>query len=475
MAIRLCHAGNMDRFFALKLNKKYFEGDLGEITSDFIKFTHRISNNSVIIDTNEGQGVGEKFTNGSYSGCIGKLQVNTSDMLFYTVNYPLDAENLQQGFLLFDEFMVIGQDYFLKNIIKDGQVFDVIFNCHSIIWLILFFFISVILLVILRQSIFTREKYNNCIHDVITHSLRINCIRDTNLFYRLLFFSLSIFSLIVIHYNNSLIKTSLVVIKDPDLFYSYAEIIDKKIKPFFIKGLNSHEHFKNAPANSILAKVWNYSISNWSPNELFVPPSPNDFLKYGIKMAARREILIIDSILAKVIRFSACTFRARNIPLLLQFFGRENENTPDNKYRLENFHFHSVVDESERPFIKSIVFSAYFTSPLAVAYKRHIRYSIEQGLTDYYLNIIQNADIFAEFDKGNADTNRDLMESDPNKLDQVRNCASDTIVSPHVSFVDEIAPVNLAKLLAVCFIMMAVSTILLMIEVVVDGIHKEGR
>ena len=467
----------MDRFFELKIDRKSFKGDLGEITTDFMKFTHRLSNNSVVIDTNEGQGVGEKFTNGSYSGCIGKLQVNASDMLFYTVDYPLDADNLQQGFLLFDEFMVIGQNYFLKNIEKNGQVFDLIYNCSAIFPFILLFLCSVIAVLSLRRSLFTRDKYINATYDVLVHSARIDAIRDTNLFYRLLFLSLSIFSLIVIHYNNSLIKTSLVVINDPDLFTSYSEIIEKKIKPFFIQGLNSHKNFKNAPADSMRGKIWNHSITNWTPKELFAPPSPNDFLKYGLAMAARKEILIIDSILAKVVAFAACTFRARNIPLILDLFGRVNEKTPANIYRLENFHFHTVVDESERPFIKSIIFSAHFISPLAEAFKKRIRYSIEQGLTGFYLKVIQNKDMFAEFDQrtGNSASGNatDPMNSDRSKSSQVRNCISDTIVTPHVSFVDEIGPVNLAKLLAVCIIMTALATVVLMLEVVVDGIHKE--
>lgn len=467
MSIRLCHAGDLDIFFVRNEYTGHFDGGVGSLTSDFIDFTNRISNGSLLIDAEKiAYGVGERRADGSYDGCIGRLQSNESDFLLYTVDYPIEADNVTQDFLLFDEFMVIGQNYFIKSIVKDGQVFDLIYNCNPIILYIALFLFSVICAIALRRKLFKRERYNHATYDVIAHSVRISTIRDTNLFYRILFISLSLFSLLVIHYNNSLIKTSLVVVRDPDLFTSYSEIIDKKIKPFFIEGLNSEYYFKHAPADSMRGRIWNHSISNWHLSELIATPSPQGFLSYGLGMASRKQILLVDSMLAQVIGMAACQFRAREISPILSVFADQRQQTLENVKRLNSFHFHSVVDESERPFQKGIVFSEFFTSPLARTFKRRIRYSIENGLPLFYVRQVQNNDIFAAFEKV------DIMKSDPKKFRYVRDCISETIVTPSVSYVDEIDFVNFAKLIAVCATMMAVASVTLMLEIVACGIER---
>lgn len=82
---------------SLEYSRKGFTGVYSGPINEFVEYFERKSNMSIEVhSSNDGMGEFNPKT-GYYGGCVGRLQQNQSDFLFSPVTFPLDAENIQQG------------------------------------------------------------------------------------------------------------------------------------------------------------------------------------------------------------------------------------------------------------------------------------------------------------------------------------------------------------------------------------------
>ena len=77
---------------------------------------------------------------------------------------------------------------------------------------------------------------------------------------KVIFITCSIFSLIVVHFFRSCIKTELVTIHPSELFTSYQDLVDNKVVPVFVKTITDYLDFKFAQPGSLKKTLWDNSL-----------------------------------------------------------------------------------------------------------------------------------------------------------------------------------------------------------------------
>lgn len=467
--VRLCHPGDFDQFFNFKNSK--FGGHFGYLTDDFIQFTNRLTNDSTVVHPNHG--FGEPIdSHGNFDGCIGRLQTNQSDILFYPSDYPMEATGIDQGLVLFDTILVIGQNYFVNKPVKGGQIFDSLGTTRQVLPFITLLILVVTILLHLRESLrvkyvrvhsiknvqLTKKKLTNYryLFYVLAHATRYGNIQGQRLFHRLLFISMSIFSLIVVHYYSSFIKTNLVIIREPELWTSYQDLIDLGIRPFFIRGMHSDYYFEHSQPDSPRNQVWTYAVSHFNMTDIIVPPNPLNFQKIAVQMMRRETALIIDALMAKTVQLAACNFKARSIDAFYSMWN--TDPAVDLLERAREFLFHSLVDSSESRIRKGLALSKFFTGKAASVIRRALRRSIENGLHFSKLRHIQTYDIFSFIEQSPEGKRQS------EKMSFVRDCLSDSVIRPPASMVSDIEIINIVKLFCVYLLLLALSFVFIFAE-----------
>lgn len=470
----LCHVENFDDFLVLENHK--LKGRFSGITQDFIDLFQKVTNSTEVINGPHHFGEPDEF--GNYSGCIGRLQRNESDVLFYTADYPLNADNIDEGLLLFDTVIVFTQDYYVKKAHKDGQIFDSLESLYDIVHLIVSFMLLMTFLLKLRQSVTLKLKIEikkllsrtgrtprfrkgYFFYYVVAHSTRNGEIPGENSFTRQIYLICSFFSLIILHYYGTSIKTSLVVIDEPELWHSYKDLMDKGILPFFLSGMNTEVYFKNAPVNSTRWKVWDYATKNFDYSNLLPSPSLATFPPVGVSMMRRQSSLIIDSIMMPTVRVAACNFKARNVDSYykpLMYKDRKGKKKDNLLEIARKYMYYSMADPSEKPIQKGIIMSKFFRGKQADYIKRKFLESTEKGIQFAKIRAVQGIDFYDKVDQF-EDIRKNSKYSG-----LVRDCMSESIVRPDVEYVDDIEMINVLKLIYVCLVLLGFCFITLFLE-----------
>lgn len=276
----------------VEVRNKHFIGYYAGFINNIFNYVMKGSNFSVEL-LSKLDGIGEfNSTTGLYGGCFGRLQRNQSDVLKQLVNYPLDIDYTKQGDIgISAEFQFLGV-YESRAIEEANSVkIESCFKSFELdVWLIcLFIALITYMLLMIRKKISSgiqmtirrelekfrhdrachlialrfssksnehtvhqwknkfifksfkvRRKTNNYfLSNVLAHMLRLGSLnKQSSLFNKLIFTSLSSFSLLVVYYFSSFIKTELVSIDPPEIPTSYKELIDKNINLVFVEGFS---------------------------------------------------------------------------------------------------------------------------------------------------------------------------------------------------------------------------------------------
>ena len=221
--------------------------------------------------------------------------------------------------------------------------------------------------------------------------------------------------------------------------------------------LNVEYYFKYAEINSTRYELWQYINEHYNNSEIIVPVSLNSFLSYGVSLFKRGTAVILDSLLFKTLQVSACSFRARDTDSLYSLTVKI-EQGDDLLERARTFIFHYLIDPSEKNMPKGLVLNQHFIGKSGKFMRKILRRSIEGGLQFSKLREVQTKDVFNIMDT------TPQGRKDPEKSHLVRDCMSDTIVSPAASIVSHIDLINIAKLYFVCLALLVVCLVLLILE-----------
>lgn len=431
MRVRLCHPSDFKGFYEYNEKENKFEETVQQFATDAIQLFYQYMSSVGLNATFEIQprhGVGSlNLTTGSYDGCLGRIQRNESDLVLQMFEYPVAAENLSEGIISYDTHLTIASAYETIESTSKGQITSS-FSCFTYgVWFIcVLVAIIMSILIKLRGSIVRTNKRINhySIFYTLTHLTRMHGMPAIGYTRKILFISSSIFSLVVVHYFLTLIKTELVVTKDPIVFNSYQDIIDRHAMPIFIRGMGYDEFFKKPGIQASRKHLWQYAMGKFNPEEMYIELDQMAFLLAAIAVFEQRAVIIVEHILIPIIQASGCPLRARNPVDILRVFKiiRDEKQvkrlknfaslTPEQeeviiKYsqrphepltRPPEFNFHHSVDPSEKSFSQGLILNPRAGKRLLRALQSLAVRTIETGLTIRTRELAQSFNILGNFD-----------------------------------------------------------------------------
>ena len=272
--IRVCHPADIQ--FMFEFDGKQFKGGFGAFIQDILSQTTRKTNVTFHVRS-ENDGFGEPIegTNGEvYSGCIGLIQQNKSDVIFSMVNYPLPAINLTQGTVVMDSTLQFVNTYKPTKQVEAVQIESMFDSFSSDVWLLTSFILLTCICFLLMHERLRITFSSRCkgepkthpnqhfTYQVVTHFTGFGQLDDsTGSVRKIWFLVLSFFSFMIILYLSSLVKTDLVVVPPPNTMRSYQEMLDQGCSVWFFNGADTYQPFKSAAQGSEAKRLWDLSTS----------------------------------------------------------------------------------------------------------------------------------------------------------------------------------------------------------------------
>lgn len=478
MVTRFCHPSDFSQFFKVKSDhSNEFEGVFGDLFNSIIPPFLRKLNSTVVI--NFGHGLGEATDHsGSYDGCLGLLQRNQSDVLLRLADYPTDCDHIIQGDIFLDTRLMFSQLYHQNKKDRKFQILSAIKSLNDVLPYILFYFICAVVVLKCARVIIKMNKSpqvyftfgsqiqmnkvtNQTTLNVFAHAFRFGALRAKRVHSRMIFLSLSIFSLVVINIFYSSIKTDLVVVTEPDHWESYEQLMRDRVTPIFIKEMETARYFKSAEAGSPEYKLWQYTVRNFDPKATLIPADVSSFFKVGRQVRQRNAVLILDQIMARVVRNAACSLNKYNYA---------NFATALNGVPLDSIgsiYFYITADTNSKTIQKGVVYSEFFASKIAVLLKKFIKDNHERGIMKRSVDIVSTKNIIES-------TVRALppSEEDPSIVSE---CKSDSIFKSGGQKEKLVTLGNTVSLRVWYGILNAVAFLLLTAETLIAAKKSRGR
>ena len=420
--IRTCFPFNFKTI--LEWNKNKFEGGSSSLANEWINSLPKYGN--ITLDMRaEDDGVGEKNgSTGLYDGCLGRLQRNESDMMIQLVDYPLDAIETQQGDIVLEsklEFMTVYHPRTMEEknsvqILSCFKTFDTGVWAMSLSILLLLH-----LLLIVRRKIFNhflsdirrikcqlgrkkrserhikrmrmaaRRKNKYYFTQIVTHMTRLGSLTSSKgLLMKMIFFTCSTFSLLVVHYFCSFIKTELVTIQPPELFTSYQDLIDNNVAALFGKGGSTYLKFKFAPSSSPEKKLWDISVAKHGEEKIIMTSNNNLWIEATELMLKRQAIVFLDSTLRPGVVNGICklfTYKNLREQAISMLGGMSIKDVDLSLLPIVQ------ADINVKPTLKALIYSSYFKGTTNRQLFKLVRKYNEGGLPLLALKSISTFDL----------------------------------------------------------------------------------
>ena len=493
MQVRACHPSDIEGILEYNVKTGLFQGtaevfavDTFEIISSGLRSAG--INISVKIQPNFGVGSLDPAS-GRYDGCLGMVQRNQSDMILQLFEYPLATDNLTEGIIFHETMLTLTSAYEKVESTLAGQIMTSFSSFSWGIWFICSLLVlSVSLLLRLRCHVGVKQKMieDYSLFYTLVHSLRIHHMPDKSATHRLLFISVSIFSLIVVHCFLTLIKTELVVAKDPILFNSYQDMIDRGAMPIFVRGLGHDKLFMKESAPAARRKLWRWASKSFSMADMYILPARMPFLLAAIQIAEQKAVFIIENALTRLMVATGCPLLARSpsqAAKLVSWAGsakhvhqiidivpvppREKEalvNYSRRSHReyeqLPEFLIHSSVDPSEIPFSQGLVLNPRSNPHLLHSIISVIRRAIETGLTKHTMLKSHDFNMLDGYNLLEAIAGPEL----PSRRRNVAECKSLNIFKTEATF-HQLSLNNYSTLFLAVVLLLLMSCVLLTYEV----------
>lgn len=464
MLLRLCHPSDFKDFIVYKNEEReeMFTGTarkfVNEPLANIIQGLFYAGINVTLeMTANVGRGSLDP-TAGKYDGCLGLIQANQSDLVLQLFEYPVGAENLTEGMIIYETLLVIGSIYSKTEATTNAQIMTSIYAFSLPLWLIcLLFALSIITVLRLKRVIWrTRGREDYSIYYTITHLLRLDQMPDAGVTRKMLFLSASIFSLIVVHCFLTLIKTELVVAKDPLLYDTYRDIIDRKAIPIFVKGMGYDKFFMKSNALKVRRDLMDYADKSFTRDDMYFELDPIGFILYALAVLQQTAVVIVERAIMPLVPATGCSIASRSPAQLMDLVkiledeekfaryketGSFNEQQQEaivkfarkNKYpltKLPDFLFYEAADPSERPYQQEVILNPHISGLFSRSLSSVIRRALETGLSAHTLLAAPGFNVLA----GNQML--DTLVGPPlrSRRNQVADCMSKTVIKARVGF-----------------------------------------
>lgn len=294
-----------------------FAGFFSSYLTDFL--THFTRNSNLTLEVQENRGLGSRINSSTdmYDGCLGMIQRNDSDILMMFADYPLEVVDVTQGDLFTDSVIQFISFSQLTKEQSVGQMLSCFQSLSLNLWLLIGVTITVVYsLMKLRTICLTRFFRRRCsrrrnhyyLYHILAHITRLGKIKDGGCFNKLLFLSLSIPSLVLIHYICMMIKADLVIEKEPDIYKSYDDLITNQVTLSFYRGNEHEKYFKFAPDGSKEKILWQQTLSKFNEDETLFRAGDEvqKLFDRARRIITRKEVIITDNTLSPMYRVFMC-------------------------------------------------------------------------------------------------------------------------------------------------------------------------
>ena len=453
MALRACFPHNFKRLLEYDASTDTFRGFVGKLATSILDVAAKIFNKTIEIQA-ENLGVGVYRSDLTrFDGCLGEIQQNRSDVMIQLSPYPREIENVSQGLVIYETHLAFVSAYNKTEIGGSMQVLKSFEAFSPGLWILCVFTCLVMsMLLALREIIFRSRKRNGYyLYQVIVHCSQLGSIYDGGPSRRAVFLCASFFSLLVVHYFSSMIKTELVVIKDPLVFNSYDDIIERAAVPLFFKGMSYDALFRDAKTHPSRKRLWRYAMKSFGEERLYADMSPLLFLVVSLSVLTQKAVVILDDALMPLVRTSGCSLAGRDvarIPSLLkllkqheriqrlmrlagvekkeqQAFFEYVKNNELNLYSPPEPLIHVSRDDEEQSYFQGLIYTPHSRTNIQLI-ESAARTLVESGLVHHQLKSLEEIDLF----DGSQNTENLLGPPLPSRRSNVERCKSKSIIKP---------------------------------------------
>lgn len=444
--LRLCHTQNYDYF--LEMDER---GNLEGVASKALRQViddYMVKPFNLTLQFMPKQGLGQKIANTQrYTGCLGHLQRNDSDVLFSLVRYPLNVINVTQGLVVSESGISMLPFYYQKRQITQqlAESFKLFspgvwfFIAVSIISIYILLYVKSAVTVKMRtqvrQNLYylslvtygygvkrrTRVPHDRLMYQVVTHFCKVGQIEGRSLLHCIVFVQLSVMCLVILHYFATLIKTDLVVIPYPDILKSLNDMMNAGALPLFYYGFNNEYEFINAPEGTPEKVFWNWATQK-EPNlrRMQIYPGTVDVEKYLDDVLESKRVVLIDDIMARTFRKIFCQFQSKNPRSVLAFmrqfklraWAKYNETMPPYNIFLVT---HPTTTES----LAAMLVSGGMSEQLLKKCKKIVCAIFEHANFQYFKAKAMEQDPMSEF----------FGKDDPTRTHNFEECMNDSVES----------------------------------------------
>lgn len=457
--IRACLPLNIN--FALEYQGNKFKGTMTENLNSLVDYIEHGGKVALSIRAKD-DGIGEKDElTGQFGGCMGRLQRNESDLLFQLVDYPLNATEIDQGDISHESALHFISVYYPHREKERVHIESCFFSFDLSVWILclltaLFLFLLLVVRrkmlqsaakniglagqllakirrgkrhennitwrqLVLRMRRKRKKKY--FLTNVLAHMTRSGSPEYPRSFFKKLVFTLcSLFSLVVVHYFCSYIKTELVTIEPPEIYRTYQDLIENKVAVGFTEGFSDYLSFKFAPPGSQEKILWDFSVRKYGKSILMSANDAINLKKKLFTMTDRKMVLIFGSSLLPQVMKETCKIvcdekRKVQVKNMLHMM-------------TESIYFFpfAAKDPSAKSVLKGLVYSSNFKGPARGQLRKRLRAYFETGLASKVISAV-----FGTF----LDENLGPGKLDGRAYDTIFKCTDGIILTPefHVSAV----------------------------------------
>lgn len=500
--IRVCHPADYFGFLEYDESKNIFTGLTAFIANDIFATVKKIAakkNYTLALQPRRGYGEPLANNNGSYTGCIGQMQNNQSDLMMMLVDYPSKVENVSVGMMVTSTYLDIGSAYTFEGkevstVLSMFKSFDVLLYLIIAASLLIIWWISRVK-ILANRSLFARNSFSiigrpgtrgrrtsknkvapatdespdepfgpdkssakaKRVKSGVKKAARANLFRlilhfckivpldePATLFDRVIFLTVSLMGFWLLFYFSSLIKTELVVIKDPFIIQSYEDILKHKVRPLFIRGGYHHYHYKFARDKSIEREIWDKSVQKYGLDKVLIDLNYSGLLSLLFEVFERKTVILLDDLVSRIVTKSICQLKSKDFKKLVAMksllVNQESKNSsgveqsesqlPSVTSMSSSPAFLTSIDSKAKNIIKGVLLSeTMMKSPKSKCLRKYLKAMFEMG---FFIAVKERAQRINVVNDGPQEMLQFLGPTAKEKLDSVRDCFSTTPVKPDV-------------------------------------------
>ena len=213
---------------------------------------------------------GSKFENGSYSGCMGSMMRNESDMAVTPIDYPIDNfEYIVPYQVLFETPIQVLSPYIIKN---DSAVAVDILQTSMLsfgidVWTVtlLVFILGSFAFYVRRFLLLSSKEIsrNNNKHiadsffDSFAHIMLMDFEDFFDAFGKITSITLTFAGFMLIQYWQDFMSTDLFIVAKPETIDNYKDILKRQgLSVHFLSQLTDYLEFRDAPKGTVQKLIW---------------------------------------------------------------------------------------------------------------------------------------------------------------------------------------------------------------------------